>query len=626
VVAGHVLLEVLARGGFSDVWKAEHISTQQKRAVKVMHARLVGIKGLAQRMRYEAIIVSRIRHPNHVVIHDADVIDGRAFIAMELLEGRDGKGLEAAEGPLPPERVLWIASEVADALIAAHRLGIIHRDLKPENIFVTFDRRVVVIDFGTAKWRDDIGPRLTEEGKTLGTIPYMSPEHRAGQEVDERTDLYALGMIMIELLLGRHPVAMGPYHWPDRKRVLEYMETFSPEAVRGLLAHLPPYVWAIIEKATQPDREARYPDMEEMRDAIDAAGKRLQDELALSRATQALTGGDSGIIPAVVAPESLRTRSRDDVAVLRERLSRAVVRPLVDIAPIGGSVEPKSLPRQEHARPALAKPEAPDSSDAVPAPARQPVSHQAEADTIFREAVSARHFEAPDAEHSGARQLGRAQGVRPRGADPVQVARWNGSPADRAQEPPTQLPKARATGAPARAQPRRPAPRAAPAMPNEPSVRPLSTKWFLISAAVAFGAVLGIGTALWQKFGFGSNPAPIATASASSAPALPSPQWAPVGPSMTVAPQEPRRAEASPPAADEPSAPAASIVPRPPPRAASSVRSRSAPKVPDALVVPDFIQELEAARRPPSRARPSSRPVATSESDLLFPAPGAVQR
>ncbi len=268
----YLLQELLDRGGSADVFRAENGFTHQAVAIKILHAHLVGIRGLAERMHQEAMLMARVKHPNHVLIYDGGIIDGVVFIVMELLEGRNLRRLLLAEGRLDVERALFIVSKAADGLIAAHNEGVTHRDMKPENTFLTYRNEVKLFDFGIAKYRKAIGPRLTDDGKSPGTIPYMSPEQLAGRMVDHRTDIFALSVILLELLLGHHPFASGPYEWPlNEEELKNRMRDWDVTSFRTLVPDLSDDVWAIIEKAGQRDPAARFRTMEEMKEAIHAA-------------------------------------------------------------------------------------------------------------------------------------------------------------------------------------------------------------------------------------------------------------------------------------------------------------------------------------------------------------------
>jgi serine/threonine-protein kinase len=215
VIAGRLRIErLLGVGTMGKVYRAEHLALAQPVAVKVLHRHLMGDESLARRFQREAKSAFALRHPNSISIHDFGATEeGMLYIAMELLGGRSLHDVLADAGPLPPERIERILSQVCLALDAAHFQRIVHRDLKPENIMVE-DRRgdpdfVKVCDFGIAKVIDpqanDPAASITLAGMVCGTPEYMSPEQARGDPLDGRSDLYSLGVILYQMVTGRLP-------------------------------------------------------------------------------------------------------------------------------------------------------------------------------------------------------------------------------------------------------------------------------------------------------------------------------------------------------------------------------------------------------------------------------------
>jgi len=199
----------LGSGGMCDVYSATHLVLQKQVAVKFLKRRLAGDLQHIKRFEREAVIISKLKHPNLIEVFAFGVFDGRPYIAMELLAGRSlAQLLESIpSSKLAAEQALPLFGQICDALAAAHADGVIHRDLKPSNIMlVDNDTTVKLMDFGIAKVVPESGhdlQKLTQTGDLIGSIPYMSPEQCQGQQLDARSDIYSLGCLMYETLTGK---------------------------------------------------------------------------------------------------------------------------------------------------------------------------------------------------------------------------------------------------------------------------------------------------------------------------------------------------------------------------------------------------------------------------------------
>ena len=194
----------IARGGMSDVFEARDRLLDRKVAVKILHDRYAETDTFVARFRKEARAVANLSHPNIVSVYDWGEEDGTYFMVMELVRGRSLRDIIQAEGKLLPRRATEIAAEIAKALDAAHRSGVIHRDIKPGNVLLTTDGSVKVTDFGVARARN-ASEGLTKVGSVIGTATYFSPEQASGDPADERSDIYSLGVVLYEMLVGRPP-------------------------------------------------------------------------------------------------------------------------------------------------------------------------------------------------------------------------------------------------------------------------------------------------------------------------------------------------------------------------------------------------------------------------------------
>lgn len=219
------ILRKIGSGGIGAVYAAEHLALGYQVAVKVLRGAAAADGAEIARLRREARVQVSIEHPNVVRTMDLDQMpDGSIYVVMELLQGASLQEHLAESGPLAPGFAIPMFLQVCRALSAAHRLGIVHRDLKPANVFIGEHQMVKVLDFGMSKLAE--ADALTQDGYTLGTPEYMSPEQCIGAPVDPRSDLYAFGVLMYEALTGELPLS-GP-----RRELLEMHQRTIPEPMR----------------------------------------------------------------------------------------------------------------------------------------------------------------------------------------------------------------------------------------------------------------------------------------------------------------------------------------------------------------------------------------------------------
>ncbi len=197
------LLSLLGEGGMGEVWRAYDTVTNRVVAIKVLPAKLSKDEEFQRRFRREAESAARLETPHVVPIYDYGEIDGRLFVCMRLIKGRDLADV-LTDGPLEPARAARIIGQVAEALHAAHEIGLIHRDIKPSNILLDDRDFAYLIDFGIARVADDT--RMTKTGNTIGTFAYIAPERLDGQgQEDARVDIYSLACVLYECLAGEPP-------------------------------------------------------------------------------------------------------------------------------------------------------------------------------------------------------------------------------------------------------------------------------------------------------------------------------------------------------------------------------------------------------------------------------------
>src|SRR5260221_13726479 len=204
------IVAAIGAGGMGEVYRAVDTRLEREVAVKVLTDHLSRDRESLRRFEQEARAAGMLNHPNIVAVYDIGVEGDRRYIVSELLEGESLR-VRLRQGAIAPRKAIDMAQQIARGLAAAHEKGIIHRDLKPENVFVTRDGQVKILDFGLAKLRDLTGSdperetatQQTRPGAVMGTVPYMSPEQVRGLPADTRSDIFALGSVLYEMLARR---------------------------------------------------------------------------------------------------------------------------------------------------------------------------------------------------------------------------------------------------------------------------------------------------------------------------------------------------------------------------------------------------------------------------------------
>jgi serine/threonine protein kinase/Tfp pilus assembly protein PilF len=258
------IIEKLGAGGMGVVYKAVDIRLERQVALKFLPDNMVQDSRALERFRREARAASALNHPGICTIYDIGEQDGRAFIAMEFIDGETLRSHIHGKA-LPLEEILKLGIQIAEALDAAHAEGIIHRDIKPANIFVTKRGQVKVLDFGLAKLVPkgvaradaDFGGEVPDSTSIVGIIngtpSYMSPEQVRGDNLDPRTDIFSLGLLLYEMATGRQAFSGG-----TGGMIIEAVLTRSPSPVRSINPDIPPSLEEIIIKALHKDRDQRY--------------------------------------------------------------------------------------------------------------------------------------------------------------------------------------------------------------------------------------------------------------------------------------------------------------------------------------------------------------------------------
>jgi hypothetical protein len=273
-LAGRYVLEQLtASGGMAAVWRARDEILARKVAVKILREDLAKDPGFAERFQREAVAAARLTHPNVISVFDTGEEDDVRYIVMEHFEGQSLGALLGREAPLAPEVVVDLVKPVLSALAAAHSSGLIHRDVKPANILVG-NGMVKVTDFGIAKAAFDTR-ELTTTGTLIGTARYLSPEQVQGGEIDGRSDLYSVGVVLFEMLTGRPPFEAATDLATAMMRL-----THEPPEPGTLRPGIPAGLERVVLRALARDPDQRFPTAEAMLAAVDrqsvAGGSRTQ--------------------------------------------------------------------------------------------------------------------------------------------------------------------------------------------------------------------------------------------------------------------------------------------------------------------------------------------------------------
>jgi len=302
----------LARGGMATVWIAEDALLSRRVAVKLLLPELAVDDALRVRFRNEAIAAAKLTHPGIVATYDTGDDDGIAYIVMELVEGKTLRRLIDERSRLPVGDAVDISSQVADALEHAHRQGLVHRDIKPANVLVQGDGRVKVTDFGIAKAAG--GDDLTRTGTVVGTARYLAPEQVNGHTVDGRADVYALGLVLYEMLAGR-----APFGGDSDMATAVARLTNAPEPIRKVRPEVSRPLEDVLARSLARDPEYRYQSAQAFKDALapgidpDATGP-----LAPPVAPRRSSPPPDGPSPTQVAPRPPRPAPAAPVPAARE--------------------------------------------------------------------------------------------------------------------------------------------------------------------------------------------------------------------------------------------------------------------------------------------------------------------
>ncbi|MEU3346701.1 serine/threonine-protein kinase [Streptomyces sp. NPDC006700] len=305
LAARYQLEELLGRGGMGEVWLARDEVLGRQVAVKLLLAGGID-PSAAARFRQEAQTTARLSHPNIVAIFDFGQADDRLYLVMEMAQGCSLADRLASAGALAPREVASIGGQIASGLAAAHRQNVIHRDIKPANLLIAPDGTVKVVDFGIARLADDTAAGLTSAGMIVGSVSYLAPERALGKDAGPASDMYALGCVLYELLVGYPPFRA------DTPTALLYQHVQElPAPPRSMGAELPAELEQLILVLLAKEPEAR-PDAEQVADWLSAPGRwraaATEQPTPPPSSRPAAAVGRTAVLP---TPATRRSRRRD---------------------------------------------------------------------------------------------------------------------------------------------------------------------------------------------------------------------------------------------------------------------------------------------------------------------------
>jgi serine/threonine protein kinase/Tfp pilus assembly protein PilF len=291
-ISHYKILEKLGEGGMGVVYRAQDTSLNRLVALKFLPEHVSASADDTARFVQEAQAAAALNHPNICTIYGIEQSEGKSFIVMEFV---DGQTLQEKKSSLSLKQALEVGIQIAEGLAAAHEKGIVHRDIKPENIMFRKDGRVQIMDFGLAKLRG--ASRLTKEGSTVGTAGYMSPEQVRGEDVDKRSDLFSLGVVIYEMLAGKLP-----FRGEHQAALMYSLVNEDPQPLSRFDEHVSPDIERIIVKALAKDADERYQSADDML----ADFRRERKNLEYAHASQATMRS----MPAMPAAQRSRNKNR----------------------------------------------------------------------------------------------------------------------------------------------------------------------------------------------------------------------------------------------------------------------------------------------------------------------------
>ncbi|HKQ75805.1 MAG TPA: serine/threonine-protein kinase, partial [Blastocatellia bacterium] len=286
-LANYRIISLLGRGGMGEVYLAEDARLHRKVALKMLSPQFTGDADRVRRFEWEARAVSTLNHPNIMTIFEIGQAGGLCFMATEFIEGRTLRQVLTESKPLRLPEVFRIAGQIADALESAHDVGIVHRDIKPDNVMLRRDGYLKLLDFGLAKvaekqTEDELALAsssiITEAGIVMGTVRYMSPEQARGLNVDERTDIFSLGVVIYEMITGRLP-----FEGATASDVIASILKSEPPPLARYSPDTPEELGRIVAKALAKKQEERYQSVKDLILDLKSLAQQLELRAMLAR-------------------------------------------------------------------------------------------------------------------------------------------------------------------------------------------------------------------------------------------------------------------------------------------------------------------------------------------------------
>jgi tRNA A-37 threonylcarbamoyl transferase component Bud32 len=327
IIQNYRLLRFLGDGGMGSVWLAEHTLLKRQVAVKSLHGQLVRNVGIRERFKNEAATLAHLQHPGIVALHDYIEDDEGAYLVMEFVDGVPlDDYIREVSGPIPDVQLRDLFGQILEGFVYAHGKRIVHRDIKPGNFLVTQDGRVKILDFGIAKILGDGDRKLTKTGTNMGTVLFMSPEQVKGQVVDQRSDIYALGVTLFQMATGRNPYAADMTEFYVYDQIVNHPLPPAREFYPGVT----PHIEAVVARATAKLPEERFHDVGAF---LAALRNGMYGVNAIAGVPEAATDADKAEAAAAPVTEPTGEEVPEEVAPVVEAVPALTPPPMVPPAP-----------------------------------------------------------------------------------------------------------------------------------------------------------------------------------------------------------------------------------------------------------------------------------------------------